>query len=98
MHPAAYGPFYQWDRRKAYLALAVLVVAVTRAWQPSVTIITIGLLRTAVRPLLALYFDTRRRLVAALTGRAERAERERACPPSRPTPTNAPGWPPRCTT
>jgi len=78
--PAAYGPFYQWDRRKAYLALAVLVVAVTRAWQPSVTIITIGLLRTAVGPLLALYFDTRRRLVAALTGRAERAERERGLP------------------
>ncbi len=69
---AAYGPFFcQCDRRKACLALAVLVVAVTRPWQPSVTI---GLLRTAVGPLLALYFDARRRLVQALTGRAERAE------------------------
>ncbi len=70
---AAYGPFSrQCDRRKAYLALTVVVVAVTRPWQPSVTIITIGLLRTAAGPLLALYFDAGRRLVAALTGRAER--------------------------
>ncbi len=52
----------------------MLGVAVTRPWQPSVTIITIGLLRTAVGPLLALYLDARRRLVQALTGRAERAE------------------------
>ena len=48
-----------------------------RVWQPSLTIITIGLLRMAVGPLLALYFDARRRLVQALTERAERAERER---------------------
>jgi signal transduction histidine kinase len=74
---AAYGPFfYQCDRRKAYLALGVLVVAVTRPWQFSISIITIGVLRTAVGPLIALYFDTRRRLVQALTERAERAERE----------------------
>ena len=46
-------------------------------WEPSITVITIGLLRTAVGPLLALYFDARRRLVQALTERAERAERER---------------------
>jgi signal transduction histidine kinase len=75
---AAYGPFfYQCDRRKAYLALAVLVVVVTRPWQPPIGIITIGVLRTAVGPLVALYFDARRRLVQALTERAERAERER---------------------
>ena len=43
----------------------------TRPWQPSVTI---GLPRTAVGLLLTLYFDARRRLVQALTGRAERAE------------------------
>ena len=75
---AAYGPFfYQCDRRKAFLALAVLVAAVTRPWQPSLSVIMIGLLRTAPGPLLALYFDARRRLVQALTERAERAERER---------------------
>ena len=35
------------------------------------------MLRIALGPLLALYFDARRRLVQALTERAERAERER---------------------
>jgi signal transduction histidine kinase len=75
---AAYGPFfYRRDRRTAFAALAILAVVVTRPWQPSVTIITIGLLRVAVGPLLALYFGARRRLVQALTERAERAERER---------------------
>ncbi|MGH3311691.1 MAG: sensor histidine kinase [Streptomyces sp.] len=90
---AAYGPiFYQAQgevrgaapgearakrRRTAYLALAVFTVIVARPWEPSVMIITIGVLRTAVGPLLALYFDARRRLVLALTERAERAERER---------------------
>ena len=61
----------------ACIALAVFTVIVARPWQPSVAVITIGLLRTAVGPLLALYFDARRRLVRALTERAERAERER---------------------
>jgi signal transduction histidine kinase len=75
---AAYGPFfYQHNRRKAYLALAVLVIVVCRPWQPSVTVITIGLLRTALGPLLALYFDARNRMVHALRDRAERAESER---------------------
>lgn len=88
---AAYGPlFYRTDRRNscenphsrpdrrtAFVALTVFTLIVARPWQPSVTITTIGLLRTAVGPLLALYFDARRRLVLALTERAERAERER---------------------
>ncbi|MEU0564223.1 histidine kinase [Nonomuraea sp. NPDC005983] len=78
---AAYGPlFYRRDqrsRRTALVALAVFTLIVARAWQPSAEIITIGVLRTAVGPLLALYFDARRRLVQALTERAERAERER---------------------
>jgi signal transduction histidine kinase len=75
---AAYGPFfYRQDRRTGFAALAVLAVVVARPWQPSLTIITIGLLRVAVGPLLALYFGARRRLVQALTERAERAERER---------------------
>ncbi|MFI6683851.1 sensor histidine kinase [Streptomyces sp. NPDC050485] len=78
---AAYGPVCYgknaWNRRAAYLVLGVFTLVVARAWQPSVTVISIGLLRTAVGPLLALYFDARRRLVCALTERAERAERER---------------------
>ncbi|MET9730545.1 histidine kinase [Streptomyces sp. NPDC006458] len=76
--PAAYGPiFYQHDRRTAYFALAAFTLVVMRPWEPSVTTMTIGLLRTAVGPLLALYFDTRRTLMRALVERAERAERER---------------------
>ncbi|MER6950351.1 histidine kinase [Nonomuraea sp. NPDC000554] len=78
---AAYGPlFYRRDqrsRRTALIALAVFTLIVAGVWQPSPEIITIGVLRTAVGPLLALYFDARRRLVQALTERAERAERER---------------------
>jgi len=78
---AAYGPvFYRrdrQDRRTALITLAVFTIIVMRPWQPSITIMTIGLFRTALGPLLALYFDARRRLVLALTERAERAERER---------------------
>jgi signal transduction histidine kinase len=75
---AAYGPlFYQQNRRAAYITLAVFTLIVMRPWQPSWTVLTIGLLRTAAGPLLALYFETRRWLVLALTERAERAERER---------------------
>jgi signal transduction histidine kinase len=75
---AAYGPFfYQRNRRKAYIALAILVIVVCRPWQPSVTVITLGLARTALGPLLALYFDARNRMVHALRERAERAESER---------------------
>nr|WP_273378764.1 histidine kinase [Actinopolymorpha pittospori] len=39
-------------------------------------ILTVALLRTAVGPLLALYFTARRSLIAVLRERAERAERE----------------------
>ena len=75
---AAYGPFfYGRNRRLAFAALAVLVVVIARPWQPSVTVITIAVFRTALGPLLALYFDARRRMVQALRERAERAERER---------------------
>ncbi|GHE08490.1 hypothetical protein GCM10010339_57250 [Streptomyces alanosinicus] len=75
---AAYGPlFYQQNRRTAYFALAAFTLVVMRPWEPSVTNLTVGLLRTAVGPLLALHFDTRRRLMQALVERAERAERER---------------------
>ena len=75
---AAYGPFFfQQNRRTAFLVLAALTLVIMRPWEPSVTVMTIGLLRTAVGPLLALYFDARRRMVFALVERVERAERER---------------------
>ncbi len=75
---AAYGPFfYRQDRRVALITITVLAVVVARPWQPSVTVITIAVLRTVAGPLLAMYFEARARLVRALTDRAERAERER---------------------
>jgi signal transduction histidine kinase len=76
---AAYGPIlYRRDRRRAaVIAIAVLALVTARPWQPSLAVISIGILRTVIGPLLALYFDARRRLVGALTERAERAERER---------------------
>lgn len=75
---AAYGPvFYRRNRWTVVVSLTALSVIAARVWQPSLPLIGIGLLRTCVGPLLALYFDTRRRLLQALTERAERAERER---------------------
>ena len=75
---SAYGPvLYRQDRRTAFIAIGIFAVIVARPWQPSITVITIGLFRVAIGPLLALYFIARRRLVQALTERAERAERER---------------------
>ncbi|MFG3280877.1 sensor histidine kinase [Streptomyces sp. NPDC048111] len=78
---AAYGPVFYGrharDRRTVFLALGLFTLVVARPWEPSFALISIGLLRTAAGPLLALYFDARRRLVCALTERAERAERER---------------------
>jgi signal transduction histidine kinase len=74
---AAYGPFYyRRDRRVAFLAVALLAVIVCRPWQPSVEVITSGLLRILVGPLLALYFGARHALLQSLRDRAERAERE----------------------
>jgi signal transduction histidine kinase len=74
---AAYGPFfYGRDRRMAFLEVAVLTVIVARPWQPSLVVITVGVLRTAVGPLLALYFGARHALLQSLRERADRAERE----------------------
>ena len=75
---AAYGPFYYCkDRRTAFAAVAVLTAIVARVWDPSAMVITVGVLRTMVGPLLALYFGARYAMMQALTERAERAERER---------------------
>jgi signal transduction histidine kinase len=75
---AAYGLcYYRRDRRTAFAAVAVLTAIVARVWEPSAMVITVGVLRTMVGPLLALYFGARHAMVQALTERAERAERER---------------------
>jgi signal transduction histidine kinase len=75
---AAYGPFYyRRDRRTAFAAVGVLTAIVARVWDPSATVITIGVLRTALGPLLALYFSARHEVLRGLRERAERAERER---------------------
>lgn len=74
---AAYGSVLsRRSRPLTFTALGVLTLVTCRPWDPSFVIITIGLARTAIGPLIALYFDARRRLVRALTERAERAERE----------------------
>src|SRR5215831_14100938 len=48
---AAYGPFYyRRDRRAAFAAVGTLTLIVARVWDPSVAVITIGVLRTALGP------------------------------------------------
>ncbi len=75
---AAYGPFYyRRDRRAAFAAVGTLTLIVCHVWQPSTVVITIGVLRTAVGPLLALYFTARHEVLQGLRDRAERAEQER---------------------
>jgi signal transduction histidine kinase len=67
------------DRRRAiraFAAIAVLAIITARPWQPSAAVITVGVLRIMLGPLVAIYIVTRRRLVQALRERAERAERE----------------------
>ncbi len=75
---AAYGPFYyRRDRRAAFAAVGTLTLIVAEIWEPSASVITIGVLRTAVGPLLALYFTARHEVLQGLRERAERAEQER---------------------
>jgi signal transduction histidine kinase len=74
---AAYGPFYyRKNPRTAFAAVGTLTLIVARVWEPSATVITIGVLRTAVGPLLALYFTARHEVLQGLRDRADRAERE----------------------
>ena len=75
---AAYGPFYYGrDRRTAFAAVGMMTLVTARVWEPAVGVITVAVLRTAVGPLLALYFHARHEMLQALRDRAERAERER---------------------
>src|SRR6516164_7811677 len=75
---APYGPFYYCkDRRTAFAAVGMMTLVAARIWDPSAGVFTIAVLRTAVGPLLALYFSARHEMLQALRDRAERAERER---------------------
>jgi signal transduction histidine kinase len=74
---AAYGPFYfRKNQRAAFAAVGTLTLLVARVWDPSLAVITFAVLRTAVGPLLAVYFIARNAMVQALRDRADRAERE----------------------
>jgi signal transduction histidine kinase len=53
-----------------------LTALACRPWEPMVDVVTGGILLVAVPALLGLYIGAHRRLVIALTDRAERAERE----------------------
>ena len=64
---AAYGPFYYHrDRSAAFAAVGTLTLIVARVWEPSASVIVIGVLRTAVGPLLALAAFSGASLCAAL--------------------------------
>jgi DNA-binding CsgD family transcriptional regulator len=55
---AAYGPVLCCrDRRTAFTAIGLLALVVARPWHATLLIISIGLVRTLVGPLLALYFE-----------------------------------------
>ncbi|HEY3630869.1 MAG TPA: histidine kinase [Jatrophihabitantaceae bacterium] len=58
-----------------FAAVLALTIVVCRPWQPSAAVITIGISRTAVGPLLAMYLDARRRLIRAVAEQARAAER-----------------------
>lgn len=74
----AYLPVaYPAIRRPGWVLVGLLTAVSARLWDPSAAVITIAVLRTALGPLLALYFGARHRLVSVLRERAERAEREK---------------------
>jgi signal transduction histidine kinase len=62
--------------RRMWLCFAVLMAISIRAWAPTFTMVTSGLLFTVFPALLGLYIGNRLSLIQALTERAERAERE----------------------
>ena len=96
---AAYGPFYyRRDRRAAFAAVGTLTLIVARVWEPSASVIMIGVLRTAVGPLLALYFTARHEVCRVCATGPNAPSRSATCSPSRPGLRNAPGSRARCTT
>ncbi|GAA3439532.1 sensor histidine kinase [Kutzneria kofuensis] len=59
-----------------WICSAVLIAISVRAWTPTFTMITSGMLFTVFPALFGLYIANRASLIQALTDRAERAERE----------------------
>ena len=73
----AYLPVqYPSIRLSGWALVGALTLVSARPWDPSAAVLTVAVCRTAVGPLLALYFGARRRLITMLRERAERAERE----------------------
>ena len=74
---AAYSAVvYSRRPRAAWVLTGVLTLVATRLWELSFAVAASALLLTAVPALLGMYVAARRGLIAALTERAERAERE----------------------
>ncbi|MEI5103150.1 histidine kinase [Streptomyces sp. PmtG] len=74
---AAYSAVVYSSRpRGAWVLTGVLTLVATRLWELSFAVAASGVLLTAVPALLGMYVAARRGLIAALTERAERAERE----------------------
>ncbi|WP_282798385.1 histidine kinase, partial [Streptomyces sp. CC224B] len=74
---AAYSAVVYSSRpRGAWVLTGVLTLVATRLWEVSFAVAASGVLLTAVPALLGMYVAARRGLIAALTERAERAERE----------------------
>ncbi len=67
---------YRQDRRRAWLMIGLLTAVVTRPWVASVPVVATGLLYLTVPMLFGFYLCARRAVVASLTERARRAERE----------------------
>src|SRR5947208_2729570 len=64
-----------WESRRDAVIDILLAVGVG-PWQPTFNSVAGGIALTAIPALLGLYISARRRLIQALTDRAERAERE----------------------
>ncbi|MFF1698106.1 sensor histidine kinase [Streptomyces sp. NPDC058257] len=74
---AAYSAVvYSSRSRVAWVLTGLLTLVATRLWELSFAVAASGVLLTAVPGLLGMYVGARRGLIAALTERAERAERE----------------------
>ncbi|WP_190140810.1 sensor histidine kinase, partial [Streptomyces longispororuber] len=74
---AAYSAVVYSSRpRGAWVLAGVLTLVATRLWELKFAVVASGVLLTAVPALLGMYVAARRGLIAALTERAERAERE----------------------
>ncbi len=63
--------------RLGWALITLVTLLAVRPWQAHVTVVTLGLVMTVMPALFGLWSASRRRLLLALSERAERAERER---------------------